>query len=232
MFFQADRLRTRVTHWCLLLKVTLSPFFLPNALSMQLEGRLPISGETRATLPWYLLDSEIPSIHKNVLGFTVYIRKCLVLLPLGLPPTGHPARLSFPPCFTQSVRKNKEIKNLVSQSWIWMMFEWFFFFLYTHILFTRCRITAWIFAAIPIPNQMLWEQSLRICRVSTGPCTQADEFPAPLPGAWAQQPELVSSATLNIPFSCFLSSTNFFSADLLMSHLEINHNHLSPRSHI
>lgn len=227
MFFQADRLRTRVTRWCLLLKVTLSPFFLPNALSMQLEGGISISGETRATLPWYLLDSEIPSIHKNVLGFTVYIRKCLVLLPLGLPPTGHPARLSFPPCFTQW-GKTRKLK-------IWYHspgFEWclnYFSSSYTHILFTQCRITAWIFAAILIPNQMLWEQSLR---VSTGPCTQADEFPAPLPGAWAQQPELVSSATLNIPFSCFLSSTNFLSADLLMSHLEINHNHLSPRSHI
>lgn len=137
--------------------------------------------------------------------------------------------LSFPPCFTQSVRDHKEIKSVVWQSWIWMIF---LFFLYTHISSTQCRITACIFAAIPIPNQMLWEQSLRICRVSTGPCTQADEFPAPSPGAWAQQPELVSSATLNIPFSCFLSSTNFLSADLLMSHLEINHNHLSPRSHI
>lgn len=102
-----------------------------------------------------------------------------------------------------------------------MMFEWFLFFLYTHILFTQCRITAWTFAVIPSPNQMLWEQSLSICRVSTGPCTQADKFPAPSPDAWAQQPELVSSAAQNIPFSCFLSSTNSLSADLLMSHIII-----------
>lgn len=75
-----------------LLKVTPSPFFLPNALLMQLEERISIPRETRATLPWYLLDSEIPSICKNVHGFTVYVRNCLVLLPLDLPPSGHPAR--------------------------------------------------------------------------------------------------------------------------------------------
>lgn len=159
-----------------LLKVTPSSFFLPNAPLMQLEERTSIPGETRATLPWYLLDSEIPIIHKNVHGLTVYVKNCLVLLPLDLPSVSHPARAGQVSHLAslKSVRDHKKIKNVVSQSWIWMMFEWFLFFLSTHILFTQCRITAWFFAIIPSPNQMLWEQSLSICRVSTGPCTQAD----------------------------------------------------------